>query len=161
MFQPTPRYFRKVNRHAYRTTYEHKSNSLRFGVYGLQAIENGLLTTRQLEAIRRTLASRLKRKGKVWLRALPDHPRTAKPKEVRIGRGKGAVSDWVAILKPGRVLVEIAGSKADDNRIREALRFSIRKLPVFTQIITRRILQTILLLSLWNKTFCVYLHIIL
>ena len=65
MFHPTPRYFRKVNRHAYRKTYENKSNQLRFGTHGLQAIENGFLTTRQLEAIRRTLTSRLKRKGKV------------------------------------------------------------------------------------------------
>lgn len=65
MFQPTPRYFRKVNRHSIRATYEQKSNRLRFGVYGLQALEFGFLTARQLEAVRRTLTSRLKRKGKV------------------------------------------------------------------------------------------------
>ena len=91
MFHPTPRRFRKVNRHLFRSTYEHKSSSLRFGRYGLQSLEHGALTTRQLETLRRTLTSRLKRKGKVWLRALPDRPRTAKPKEVRRGRGKGNV----------------------------------------------------------------------
>lgn len=91
MFQPQPRHFRKPNRHAIRSTYEHKSNRLRFGRYGLQALEPGFLTARQLESIRRGLAQRLKRKGKLWLRALPDYPRTAKPKEVRRGRGKGAV----------------------------------------------------------------------
>ncbi len=139
MFHPTPRYFRKVNRHAYRKTYENKSNQLRFGTHGLQAIENGFLTTRQLEAIRRTLTSRLKRKGKVWLRARPDHPRTAKPKEVRRGRGKGAVEDWIAVLKPGRILVEVAASNRDESRIREALLFAKRKLPVFSQIVTRYI----------------------
>lgn len=91
MFVPTPRRFRKVNRHSFRSTYEGKSNALRVGQLGLQALEGGFLTARQLEAIRRTLTRRLKRTGKVWLRALPDVPRTAKPKEVRRGRGKGAV----------------------------------------------------------------------
>jgi large subunit ribosomal protein L16 len=108
MFTPTPRRFRKVNRHTLRSTYEHKSNRLRFGAYGLQALEFGFLTGRQLEAVRRTLTARLKRKGKLWLRALPVLPRTSKPKEVRRGRGKGAVSDWVCPLKPGRILLEVA-----------------------------------------------------
>ncbi len=93
MQPPAFRRFRKLNRHAYRRTNEQKSCRLRFGSHGLQATERGLLTARQLEAVRRTLTSRLKRKGKVWLRARPDRPRTAKPKEVRRGRGKGNVSD--------------------------------------------------------------------
>jgi large subunit ribosomal protein L16 len=91
MFQPTPRRFRKVNRHPLRHTYESKSNRLRFGIYGIQTLESGFLTPQQLEAVRRTLTSRRKRKRKFWLRALPDYPRTAKPSEVRRGRGKGNV----------------------------------------------------------------------
>jgi large subunit ribosomal protein L16 len=139
MFHPTPRRFRKVNRHAFRSTYEQKSNRLRFGTHGLQALEFGFLTTQQLETIRRTLTSRLKRKGKVWLRALPDYPRTSKPKEVRRGRGKGAVSHWVAVLKPGRILVEVAASPRELPHLQEALNLALRKLPVFGQIVTRRL----------------------
>jgi len=90
---PTPRRFRKVNRHSLRITYEQKRCTLRFGTHGLQATENGFVTARQLEAVRRTLTRRLSRKRKIWLRATPDYPRTAKPKEVRRGRGKGNVSE--------------------------------------------------------------------
>ena len=90
---PTPRRFSKVNRHSLRITYEQKRCSLRFGTHGLQATENGFVTARQLEAVRRTLTRRLSRKRKIWLRATPDYPRTAKPKEVRRGRGKGNVAE--------------------------------------------------------------------
>ncbi len=137
MINPTPRRFRKVNRHALRATYEHKSNRLRFGTHGIQALEVGFLTARQLEAVRRTLTSRLKRKGKIWLRAYPDRPRTSKPKEVRRGRGKGAVSHWQAVIKPGRILLEGRAAPRDQARLRDALAFALRKLPVFAQRVTR------------------------
>jgi large subunit ribosomal protein L16 len=139
MFQPQPRYFRKPNRHAIRTTYEQKSNRLRFGRYGLQALEPGFLTARQLESLRRGLAQRLKRKGKLWLRALPDYPRTAKPKEVRRGRGKGAVDHWVCILKPGRILLEAAAAPRELPRLQAALSFALRKLPVRAQLVERQL----------------------
>ena len=136
---PTPRRFRKVNRHAIRSTYEHKRCSLRFGTHGLQAVEAGFVTARQLEAVRRTLTRRLQRKGKVWLRAVPDFPRTAKPKEVRRGRGKGSVAEWVCIVKPGRILLEAGASSRDYARLSEALAVARRKLPVFVQLVTRSI----------------------
>ena len=107
MINPTPRYFRKPNRKLIRKTYEYKSNKLHFGNYGLQATQRGFLTVRQIEAVRRTITGRLKRKGKVWIRAFPDYARTAKPKEVRMGRGKGNVDHWVCIIKPGRILFEV------------------------------------------------------
>lgn len=135
MLNPTPRKFRKVNRKLLRNTYENKSSKLRFAPIGIQAVEKGFLTVRQIEAVRRTITGRLKRKGKVWIRAFPDYPRTAKPKEVRMGRGKGNVDHWVCYIKPGRILFE-AYSK-EPERLKEALSFALRKLPFFAQIVTR------------------------
>lgn len=135
MINPTARSFRKVSRKIIRNTYENKSNKLSFGVYGIQALEKGFLTVRQIEAVRRTITGRLKRKGKVWIRAFPDYPRTAKPKEVRMGRGKGNVDHWVCIVKPGRVLFEVISK--DNEMVKEALYFTLRKLPFFAQIISR------------------------
>jgi len=135
MINPTPRYFRKVNRKLLRNTYENKSFKLKFGSMGIQAIEYGFLTVRQIEAVRRTITSRLKRKGKVWIRAFPDYPRTSKPKEVRMGRGKGNISHWVCYIKPGRILFEAECKEVD--RLKEALTFALRKFPFFTQIIMR------------------------
>lgn len=135
MINPTPRYFRKPNKHLIRQTYENKSNKLCFGDYGLQAIQKGFLTVRQIEAVRRTITSRLKRKGKVWIRAFPDYARTAKPKEVRMGRGKGNVDHWVCIVKPGRILFEV--KSRDISSVRDALLFTLRKLPMKTQVISR------------------------
>lgn len=137
MINPTPRKFRKVNRKVIRSTYENKSNRLRFGNFGLQAVEKGFLTARQLEAVRRTITSRLKRKGKVWIRAFPDYPRTAKPKEVRMGRGKGNVDHWVCYVKPGKILFEVASP--DINIVQDALLFASRKLPMFSQVVQRKI----------------------
>ncbi len=135
MINPTPRKFRKPNKKIIRNTYENKSNRLRFGVFGLQATEKGFLTVWQIEAVRRTITGKLKRKGKVWIRAFPDYARTAKPKEVRMGRGKGAVDRWVCIIKPGRILFEV--KSRDRQAVRDALAFSLRKLPFRTQVIGR------------------------
>ncbi len=137
MINPTPRKFRKLNKKIIRNTYENKSNRLRFGVYGLQATEKGFLTVWQIEAVRRTITGKLKRKGKVWIRAFPDYARTAKPKEVRMGRGKGAVDRWVCVVKPGRVLFEV--KSRDRQAVHDALAFSLRKLPFHTQVISRTV----------------------
>jgi large subunit ribosomal protein L16 len=137
MINPTPRRFRKVNRKILRNTYENKSNRLRFGPLGIQVLEKGFLTVKQIEAIRRTITGRLKRKGKVWIRAFPDYPRTAKPKEVRMGRGKGNVDQWVCFVKPGKILFEAYSKEID--KVREALAFALRKLPFSAQIITKDI----------------------
>jgi len=137
MINPTPRYFRKPNRKILRTTYENKSNRLHFGDFGLQALQHGFLTAKQIEAVRRTITAKLKRKGKVWIRAFPDYPRTAKPKEVRMGRGKGNVDHWVCYVKPGRILFEVKTQNKDSNVAKEALSFSLRKVPFSAQVISR------------------------
>lgn len=135
MLHPTPRRFRKSNRKVIRYTYENKSNRLRFGTFGIQAIEKGFLTAFQIEAVRRTIMGRLKRKGKVWIRAFPDYPRTAKPKEVRMGRGKGGVDHWVCMVKPGRILFE--ATSREPLLVTKALSFALRKLPMFSQLVGR------------------------
>ena len=137
MINPTPRYFRKPNRKILRKTYENKSNRLHFGDFGLQALQHGFLSVKQIEAVRRTITSKLKRKGKVWIRAFPDYPRTAKPKEVRMGRGKGNVDHWVCYVKPGRILFEVKTQNKDSLLAKEALKFSLRKLPFATQVVNR------------------------
>lgn len=137
MLNPTPRRFRKVNRKLLRNTYENKSSKLCFAPIGIQAVEKGFLTVRQIEAVRRTITGRLKRKGKVWIRAFPDYPRTAKPKEVRMGRGKGNVDHWVCYVKPGKILFEVYSKEPE--KLKEALKFATQKIPFFTQIITRDI----------------------
>lgn len=137
MITPTPKYFRKPNRKAIRNTYENKSNKLCFGNFGIQAVQKGFLTVRQIEAARRTITGRLKRKGKVWIRAFPDYARTAKPKEVRMGRGKGNVDHWVCLIKPGRILFEV--KSRDALSVKDALGFTLRKFPMRTQVISRLI----------------------
>ena len=134
MINPTPRYFRKPNRKILRKTYENKSNRLHFGDFGLQSLQHGFLTVKQIEAVRRTITAKLKRKGKVWIRAFPDYPRTAKPKEVRMGRGKGNVDHWVCYVKPGRILFEVKTQSKDSLLAKEALKkwktYPIPKIPV-------------------------------
>lgn len=138
MIQPTPGHFRKPNRHHLRQTYERKSNQLRFGSYGIQAVEQGVLTARQIEAIRRTITARLKRKGKIWIRAYPSSAHTAKPKEVRRGRGKGNVDFWYCTIKPGRILFEVKVSHRFTTLAKPALAFALRKLPIFAQVIEKK-----------------------
>jgi large subunit ribosomal protein L16 len=137
MIQPVSRYFRKLNRHRLRNTYENKSCNLSFGSFGIQAIEKGYLTVQQIETVRRTISSRIKRKGKIWIRAYPDSSCTAKPKEVRIGRGKGNVDYWYCIVKPGRILFEIKTSQRFISQLIPVLRFAIRKLPMYSKIVFR------------------------
>ncbi|MDX1664278.1 MAG: 50S ribosomal protein L16 [Candidatus Promineifilaceae bacterium] len=105
------------------------------GDFGLQALEPGWITSRQIEAIRRAVVRHMKRRGKYWIRIFPDKPVTAKPAETRMGKGKGAVDHWVAVVKPGRVIFEVAGIPEDIAR--EALRRASYKLPIKTQIISR------------------------
>lgn len=135
LINPRPRKFRKPNRHVLRKTYENKSNRLRFGTFGLQAVSSGFLTVWQIEAIRRTITGKLKKKGKVWIRAFPDYARTAKPKEVRMGRGKGAVDRWVCVVKAGRILFEV--KSRNDQLVHDVLTFTLRKLPFETQVVKK------------------------
>lgn len=105
------------------------------GEFGLQALEPGWITSRQIEAIRRAVVRHMRRRGKYWIRIFPDKPVTAKPAETRMGKGKGAVDHWVAVVKPGRIMFEIAGVPED--MAREALSLAGYKLPIKTQIVSR------------------------
>ena len=106
-----------------------------FGDYGLQAVGAGWLTSRQLEATRVAVTRRMKRVGQVWIRVFPDKPITLKPAETRMGKGKGAPEYWVAVVKPGRVLLEING--VDHALAKEALALGAAKLPFKTRVISR------------------------
>ena len=108
---------------------------INFGNYGLKAIEPERITSRQIEAARRALTRHMKRQGRVWIRIFPDIPVTAKPIEVRMGKGKGSVDRWVAKVKPGRVMFEVDGVAEDVAK--EELRLAAMKLPVKCRFITR------------------------
>ncbi len=112
-----------------------RGNYVAFGEYGLQALEPAWVTARQLEAARRAIVRHLRRGGKYWMRVFPDKPVTKKPAETRMGSGKGNVDHWVAVVKPGRVIFEIAGVRKE--QALEALRLASHKLPMRTQIIKR------------------------
>jgi large subunit ribosomal protein L16 len=106
-----------------------------FGEYGLQALEPCWVTSRQIEAARRAIVRHVKRRGKLWIRIFPDKPVTSKPAETRMGKGKGAVDYYVAVVRPGRVMFEIAG--VPQELAREAMRLASHKLPIKTQFIVR------------------------
>lgn len=108
---------------------------LNFGSYGLKAVEPERITARQIEATRRAITRAMKRAGRVWIRIYPDVPVTAKPTEVRMGKGKGAVDRWVARVKPGRIMFEIDG--VTEQVAREALTLGAAKLPIKTRIVAR------------------------
>ena len=112
-----------------------RGNSLNFGDYGLQASECGWLTTRQIEAARVTMTRHIKRGGKIWIRIFPDKPVTKKPAETRMGKGKGAPEDWVAVIKPGVILYEMEGVTRETAL--EAFRLAAHKLPLATKVIAR------------------------
>ncbi|MBE3559126.1 MAG: 50S ribosomal protein L16 [Ktedonobacteraceae bacterium] len=109
--------------------------TIAFGDYALQALEACWLEARQIEAARIALTRFMKRGGKVWIRVFPDKPITAKPAETRMGSGKGAVDHWVAVVKPGRIIFEIAGVAPEIAK--EAARLASHKLPIKTRFITR------------------------
>ncbi|WP_031517203.1 50S ribosomal protein L16 [Desulfofalx alkaliphila] len=108
---------------------------IQFGEYGLQALEPGWITNRQIEAARIAMTRYIKRGGKVWIRIFPDTPITQKPAETRMGSGKGAPEHWVAVVKPGRIMFEIAG--VAEETAREAMRLAAHKLPVKCKFVKR------------------------
>ena len=105
------------------------------GDYGLQAIEPGWVTARQIEAVRRVIVREMKRRGKMWIRIFPDKPITAKPAETRMGKGKGSVDHWVAVVKPGRVMFEVSGVTAEIAKV--ALVQAAYKLPISAQFVSK------------------------
>ena len=112
-----------------------RGNEITFGDYGLQALEPTWITSRQIEAARRTITRYTKRGAKLWIRIFPDTPVTSKPVEVRMGKGKGSVDFWACKVKPGRMMFEIDG--VNDDIAREALRLAAMKLPVKTRVVVR------------------------
>jgi large subunit ribosomal protein L16 len=106
-----------------------------FGEFGLKAMEPGWITSRQIEAARIAISRAMSRSGKMWIRIFPDKPRTRKPAETRMGKGKGALEDWVAVVKPGRVMFELSGVELEIAK--EALRLASHKLPIKTKFVER------------------------
>ncbi len=111
-------------------------STMAFGEYGLQALEPAWITSAQIEAARRTITRFIKRGGKLWIRIFPDKPVTKKPAETRMGSGKGTPEFWVAVVRPGRILFELAGVPEGDAR--EAMRLAAHKLPIKTKFIQRQ-----------------------
>ncbi|MDX1667047.1 MAG: 50S ribosomal protein L16 [Saprospiraceae bacterium] len=112
-----------------------KGSKISFGTFGLKAITGGRITNRQIEAARIAMTRHMRRQGKVWIRIFPDKPITAKPQEVRMGKGKGAVDHYVAMVKPGRIMFEVDGVTTE--HAAEAFRRAAQKLPVQTKMVIR------------------------
>ena len=112
-----------------------RGSKISFGEYALQALEAGWITARQIEAARIAMTRHVKRGGKIWIRVFPDKPVTKKPLETRMGKGKGNPEQWVAVVKPARVLYEMQG--VPEPVAREAMRLAAHKLPIKTRFITR------------------------
>jgi large subunit ribosomal protein L16 len=134
MLMPKRTKHRKVHR-GRRSGVAKGGTKVNFGEYGLQAIESGWITARQIEACRVAITRAVKRGGKVWINIFPDKPVTQKPAETRMGSGKGNPEFWVAVVKPGRVMFELAGVPED--LAREAMRKAGHKLPIRTRFVTR------------------------
>jgi large subunit ribosomal protein L16 len=113
----------------------HRGSRVSFGDFGIKALEPGWITSRQIEASRVAITRRMKRVGKVWIRIFPDKPITKKPAETRMGKGKGSPEYFVAVVKPGRILFEVAG--VSEELAREAMGLAQYKLPVKTKFVTR------------------------
>ena len=130
MLQPKKTKYRKQQKGRRRGT-AFRGATLAYGDYGLQAIDRGWLTARELEAARVALTRHIKRGGRVWIRVFPDKPLTKKPAETRMGKGKGSPEVWVAVIKPGRMLFEMEG--VSEETAREAFRLAAHKLSIPTQ----------------------------
>ena len=135
MLQPKRFKYRKMQRGRMRGK-AHSGNTVAFGEFGMQALEPAWITARQIEAARRAITHHMKRGGKVWIRIFPDRVVTAKPAETRMGSGKGAPDHWVAVVRPGRMLFEVAGVRSDIAH--EALRLASHKLPIGTKIVVKQ-----------------------
>lgn len=135
MLQPKRVKFRKVQRGRMKGS-AHAGNTVVFGDYGLQALEPAWITARQIEAARRAITHHVKRGGSIWVRIFPDKSVTKKPAETRMGSGKGAPDHWVAVVKPGRVLFEMAG--VEEDVAREAMRLASHKLPIDAKFVLKQ-----------------------
>jgi len=138
MLQPKRTKFRKQMKGRMKGVSQ-RGHQLSNGTFGIKSLDSSFLTSRQIEAARIAATRFMKREGQLWIKIFPDKPITKKPLEVRMGKGKGAVEYWAAVVKPGRILFEVAGVPADVAK--EALRLAAQKLPVKTKFITARDFQ--------------------
>lgn len=135
MLQPKRTKYRKMQKGAVKGNAQ-RGFTLAFGTFGLKSLDTHFLTNRQIEAARIALTRHMKREGKVWIRIFPDKPVTKKPQEVRMGKGKGPLDHYVAVIKPGRILFELEGVTLA--LATEAMELAAQKLPVKTKIVIRR-----------------------
>jgi large subunit ribosomal protein L16 len=134
MLMPKRVKYRKVQRGRLKGK-AHRGNTVAFGTFGLQALESQYVTSRQIEAARRAIVRYIRRGGKIWIRVFPSKPWTKRAAETRMGSGKGSVEHWVAPVRPGRVMFEMAGIR--EEQAREAFRLAGFKLPLRTQFVSR------------------------
>ena len=139
MLQPKKTKFRKMQKGKMKGNSQ-RGNQIAFGSYGIKALQETWMTARQIEAARIAVTRFMKRQGQVWIRVFPDKPITKKPAEVRMGKGKGGVEAWVAMVTPGRIIFECDG--VDQETAKEALRLAAQKLPIKTKFVMRRDLIT-------------------
>lgn len=135
MLMPKRVKYRKMQRGRKRGK-AYRGSEVTFGEYGLKALEAHWITSRQIEAARVAMTRYIKRGGKVWIRIFPDKPITKKPAETRMGKGKGSPEYWVAVVKPGRIMFELAGVPEDVAK--EAMRLAAHKLPIKTKFVSRK-----------------------
>ncbi|MCF7567519.1 50S ribosomal protein L16 [Sabulilitoribacter arenilitoris] len=135
MLQPKRTKFRKQQKGRMKGN-SGRGHQLSYGTFGIKSLDSNFLTSRQIEAARIAATRYMKREGQLWIKIFPDKPITKKPLEVRMGKGKGAVEYWVAVVKPGRVLFEVGGVPLDVAK--EALRLAAQKLPVKTKFLIAR-----------------------
>jgi len=135
MLQPKRVKFRKVQRGRMKGS-AHAGNTVTFGDYGLQALEPAWITARQIEAARRAITHHVKRGGSIWVRVFPDKSVTKKAAETRMGSGKGAPDHWVAVVKPGKILFEMAG--VEETIAKEAMRLAAHKLPIDAKFVMKQ-----------------------
>ncbi|MEY3242228.1 MAG: hypothetical protein RIR11_3667 [Bacteroidota bacterium] len=134
MLQPRRTKYRKMHK-GRNTGLAYKGSTISFGSFALKALDFSRITSRQIESARIALTRNMKREGKVWIRIFPDKPITSKPAEVRMGKGKGAVDHYVALVQPGRILFEIEG--VSEEVAYESLRLAAQKLPILCKAVTR------------------------
>jgi large subunit ribosomal protein L16 len=135
MLQPKRTKYRKQQK-GRNTGLAHRGSTISFGDFCLKSLDHGRITNRQIESARIAMTRYMKREGKVWILIFPDKPITSKPLEVRMGKGKGALDHYVALVQPGKIMFEIGGVPADVAK--EALRLAAQKLPVQTKFVTRK-----------------------
>ena len=138
MLMPTKVKHRKIHR-GNQKGLAYRGSTVSFGEYAIKALEAGRIDSRQIEAARIAINRKVKRGGKLWIRIFPDRPYTKKPAETRMGKGKGNLEYWVAVVKPGRVMFEISG--VSEEIAKEALRLAVHKLPIKCKIVSREALE--------------------